>query len=88
MAGPLDGYRIVEQGAGVTIKGRHRALGDAMAAAEIFSRLLPRLRDADVRTLGEAQSFAASRSDLEYINSKRVGIRYRGRPRSHRRLHR
>lgn len=49
---------------GVTIKGRHRAIGDAMAAAEIFSRLLPRLRDADVRTLGEAQSFAASRSDL------------------------
>jgi CBS domain-containing protein len=49
---------------GVTIKGRHRALGDAMAAAEIFSHLLPRLRDADVRTLGEAQSFAAGRTDL------------------------
>ncbi len=49
---------------GVTIKGRHNAFGDAMAAAEIFSLLLTRLRDADVRTLGEAQSFAAGRSDL------------------------
>jgi len=49
---------------GVTITGRHSALGDAMAAAEIFSRLIPRLRDADVRTLGEAQSFGAGRSDL------------------------
>ena len=44
--------------------GRHRAICDAMAAAEIYSHLLPRLRDADVRTLAEAQSFAATRTDL------------------------
>lgn len=50
---------------GVTIEGRHRAVGDALTTARAFARLLPRLRDADVRTLGEAQAFAASRTDLK-----------------------
>jgi DNA polymerase-3 subunit epsilon/CBS domain-containing protein len=49
---------------GVTIQRRHTASGDALAAAQIFSRLLARLRDLDVRTLAEAQSFAARRSNL------------------------
>lgn len=48
----------------VPIEGRHSALGDAQATAMAFARLLPRLRDADVRTLGEALSFAARRQDL------------------------
>ncbi len=39
---------------GVEIKDRHSALGDAVATAHIFSALVPRLREAGVRTLGEA----------------------------------
>ena len=50
---------------GVTIEARHDALGDSLAAAEIFGMLVPRLREADVRTLGEAEAFAARRADLD-----------------------
>lgn len=46
----------------VAIEGRHSARGDAMAAAEIFARLLVRLREIDVRTLGEAIALAARRA--------------------------
>ena len=49
---------------GVTIEARHDALGDSLAAAWIFAALIPRLREADVRTLGEAEAFAARRTDL------------------------
>lgn len=48
----------------VTVEGRHDALGDCLSTARIFARLLPRLRAAGVRTLGEAWSFAARRDDL------------------------
>ena len=47
---------------GITIEARHDALGDSLAAAGIFSALVPRLREADVRTLGEAEAFAARRA--------------------------
>ncbi len=50
---------------GVTIKNRHSALGDSLAVAEAFARLLPLLRQADVRTLGEARSLAAERQDFQ-----------------------
>lgn len=40
---------------GVSISGRHTALGDAMAAAEIFVQMLPRLEAHGVRTLKEAR---------------------------------
>ena len=50
---------------GITIEARHDALGDSLAAAGIFSALVPRLREADVRTLGEAEAFAARRADLD-----------------------
>lgn len=43
----------------VVIEERHRALGDAMAAARVFVALVPRLREAGIRTVGEA--LAASR---------------------------
>jgi len=49
---------------GVSIEARHDALGDALAAAGIFAALVPRLREADVRTLGEAAALAAQRTDL------------------------
>ncbi len=40
---------------GVVIMGRHTALGDAMAAAEIFLKFLPLLAAMGIRTLGEAR---------------------------------
>jgi signal-transduction protein with cAMP-binding, CBS, and nucleotidyltransferase domain len=49
---------------GVPVRGRHHALGDALMAAAILGKLLARLRELDVRTLGEAQVFAARRQDL------------------------
>lgn len=39
---------------GVTVLGRHTALGDAMVAAEVFLKLIPLLAERGVRTLGEA----------------------------------
>lgn len=39
---------------GVTIEGRHTALGDARAAAGIWAALIPLLREKGIRTLGEA----------------------------------
>lgn len=48
----------------VEIEGRHDALGDCLSTAHSFARLLPRLRQAEVRTLGEAWSFMARRDDL------------------------
>jgi len=61
---PDLGLETVAQHLGVDIAGRHSALGDSMAAAEIFVRLIPLLREKDVRTLGEAQALAARRDDL------------------------
>ena len=70
LAGALDrglvdlGLESVANRYGVTIEERHDALGDSLAAARIFIELIPRLREADIRTLGEAQAFAARRTDL------------------------
>jgi CBS domain-containing protein len=43
---------------GITITGRHSAAGDAMAAAEIWARLVPMLVQKGIRTLGEAAAAA------------------------------
>jgi DNA polymerase-3 subunit epsilon len=40
---------------GITVMGRHTALGDAIAAAEVYLRLLPLLADMGVRTLRQAR---------------------------------
>jgi DNA polymerase-3 subunit epsilon/CBS domain-containing protein len=61
---PDLGLETVAKHVGVAITGRHSALGDGMAAAEIFALLIPLLRERDIRTLGEAQAFAARRDDL------------------------
>lgn len=45
---------------GVDIKGRHRAPGDARAAADIFQALLPRLQERGIRTLAEAERASAA----------------------------
>jgi len=44
---------------GVTIEGRHTALGDARAAAGIWAGLIPLLRQKGIRTLGEALAAGA-----------------------------
>jgi len=49
---------------GVPIERRHSALGDAEATAAAFAALVPRLRESDVRTLGEALTLSARRNDL------------------------
>ncbi len=49
---------------GVEIEGRHSAIGDCRATAAAWARLLPLLREADVRTLGEARTLAARRGDF------------------------
>ncbi len=41
---------------GVTVLGRHTALGDAMVTAEVFARLLPLLQAMGIHTLGQALS--------------------------------
>ncbi len=50
---------------GVTVKGRHQALGDARTTAEVFAALIPRLAERDIRTLAQAEraclSLTASR---------------------------
>ncbi len=61
---PDLGLETVAGHLGVTIGKRHDALGDAMAVAECLARLMPELRNADIRTLGEVRSLAAQRQDL------------------------
>ncbi len=39
---------------GIPITGRHSAMGDALASADVFAALLPALRQGGIRTAGEA----------------------------------
>ena len=70
LAGALDralvdlGLESLAERFDVTIGERHDALADALAAAGIFSALVPRMREADVRTLGEAEVLAARCTEL------------------------
>lgn len=54
-----DGYALesVAERFGVSVHGRHTALGDSLVTAEIYARLLPRLAERGVATLGEAIAF-------------------------------
>ena len=56
---------------GVTVQGRHSALGDALGAAEILARLLPRLHSRGIGTLGAA--LASSRREGVRFGAGRTG---------------
>lgn len=49
---------------GVPVRGRHTALGDSLVTGAVFARLLPRLAEAGVHTLGDAIEFSGRRKDL------------------------
>jgi len=48
----------VAQRLGVTVLGRHTALGDAMVTAEVLLRLIPLLEEKGIRTLAQAREAA------------------------------
>ncbi|HWI15835.1 MAG TPA: exonuclease domain-containing protein [Burkholderiales bacterium] len=56
----LDSHKLEAIAArhGVSIIGRHTALGDAMVTAEIFIRMIPQLAERGIVTLKEAQQAA------------------------------
>ena len=49
---------------GITISNRHTAMGDCVATAQVWEKVIPMLRDTDIRTLGEVQTLARQRQDL------------------------
>jgi DNA polymerase III subunit epsilon len=52
---------------GVTVLGRHTALGDAMVPAEVFIKMLPLLSAIGIHTLGQARD-AAQKTYLARVN--------------------
>ncbi|NBB83315.1 MAG: hypothetical protein GVY28_07905, partial [Alphaproteobacteria bacterium] len=52
---------------GVAIQGRHTALGDSLVTAEIYVRMVPRLRDKGVASFGDAL-------DLQRVAMRKAGI--------------
>jgi DNA polymerase-3 subunit epsilon/CBS domain-containing protein len=52
---------------GVKLEGRHTAIGDARAAADVFLALIPLLRAKGIRTLAEAEAASRALADREAI---------------------
>lgn len=74
----LDLDHIAER-YGVTISGRHTALGDALVAADLFSGLIPVLESRGVSTLGEAEAFMCRAKGL-LARQKQAGWLRPGEP--------
>ena len=55
---------------GVSVHGRHTALGDSLVTAEVFASLLPRLADRGVTTLGQATAFCRRAKGLIRAQAK------------------
>ncbi len=51
---PEHSLESIARRLGIDLDKRHTALGDAFITAQIFSRLLPRLRERGILTLGQA----------------------------------
>lgn len=49
---------------GVEIQGRHTALGDCLVTAEIYVRMVPRLHDHGISTLGQAIRFQTKAKEI------------------------
>lgn len=64
-AGPHDDIESICSAFGIEIKGRHSALGDAVAAAEAFVALIPHLRARGIRTLAELETAARTRAEQD-----------------------
>jgi DNA polymerase-3 subunit epsilon len=63
---------------GITLQGRHQALGDAIGTGRLFLRMLELLEAEGVRTLGAALNFAERAAALRRRQAEQFGPR-RGR---------
>ena len=52
------GLEAIAERFGVTVLGRHTAMGDAMVTAEVFQKLLPLLAERGIHTLRQAREAA------------------------------
>ena len=61
----LAGYSLDQLAAwlGVEVTGRHSALADATVTAQVFLRLVPKLREGGIRTLAEAEQACRALTD-------------------------
>ncbi|MCB1420014.1 MAG: CBS domain-containing protein, partial [Notoacmeibacter sp.] len=63
---------VIASWLGVEVKGRHSALGDAHATADIFLALVPKLAERGIKTLGEAER-ACSRLSQQATETAQAG---------------